>query len=757
MAGRREIQAGKASVVVGVHDKLDKGLRRAQYKLRAFGASVGQLGTRMMAGGAAMLGPLAAAVKQFSGYGDDMAKASRRTGLTVEALQGLRFAAERSGSGVEDLEKGVRRMQRTIYDAGRGLSTATEALDDIGVSMEELDGLSPEEQFKLIADRLNGVEDASKKAAIAQQIFGRSGTMLLPMFEQGAEGLNRFIAEAERMGLILSAEDARAAEELTDRMGDLWMSVKMTAIQVGAALAPKLTELADRITETIGEVIKWVKANRELVAEKAMLIAKVAAWTVGIGAALVVVGQLSIGIAGLIGAVRGLFVAVTFLAAHPVIAGLAALAAAFAAIAWWAGRAHREAAAAAEQARRTTAANDRERAALLAKMDALRRLADKQKLSNDEMDRAEKIIGELEGRYGDLGIELDRTAGKLSGVADGLARANRLMREAAILDLESELYTVGKQMRQVQESIDDVWLSFGKLVVNKPFSRSEAFGWADMADGVAELTARQKEYLAVYMRLEALRSGDRGALTGDVPGAGAGAGADMPDGLGDEERQPDFDAKDMELWRRTRDARIKGIDDAYDRDLANMTARYQDERAEIERTFKDRVDRERLLARLAEEYHLERRRRYREHQRERQREEREAARRAEEHDAGRTESIERLELEAKYEGPELERELLELERERAVEAAAAAGGSVDLVNREYDLRMELLERRIAADGQASIARSTAGTFSAAMLRFMGGRGPMEEVAENTRAMADDTREVADAVRDGRLASPTFAP
>ncbi len=46
-----------------------------------------------------------------------------------------------------------RKMQRSIYDAGRGLSTAVDALEDLGLKFEDLDRLSAERQFKSVEIR----------------------------------------------------------------------------------------------------------------------------------------------------------------------------------------------------------------------------------------------------------------------------------------------------------------------------------------------------------------------------------------------------------------------------------------------------------------------------------------------------------------------------------------------------------------------------------------------------------------------------
>lgn len=288
MANSRGIRAGRTFVELGVSDRLSAGLRRAQRRLRAFGAGVRQVGLRLVATGAAALGPLAATVRIFAKAGDELEKMSRRTGLSVEALSELGFAAEQSGADLETLEKGVRTMQRAVNDLGRGLSTQVDAFGDLGLSIADLEGLSPEQQFKLIAERLSQVTDATKRAAIAQQIFGRAGTRLLPLMEQGAAGMEALQQEARRLGLTISTKTAKDAARLTDAFNIVRRVLRITAITVGSALAPALERAAKRVTRIAIVTNEWIKQNKQVI----VTAAKVALGVLSIGAALVVVGLL---------------------------------------------------------------------------------------------------------------------------------------------------------------------------------------------------------------------------------------------------------------------------------------------------------------------------------------------------------------------------------------------------------------------------------------------------------------------------------
>jgi len=281
------IRAGQAFVELFADDsRLVRGLKAASRRLRAWGQSVAAMGRRMMLAGTAAIASLFASAKLFAGMGDVVQKMAKRTGVSAEALSELGFAAEQSGTDLASLENGLRRMQRTIGDALQGLSTAEDALAMLALSVQQLVGLSPEEQFKLIADRIARIEDPTLKAAAAMEVFGRSGTMLLPLMEQGAAGIEALQKQARELGLTISSEDANAAAALTDALNMLWRVVKQGVFAIGASLAPAIKRFADWATGVIKSIGQWVRQNRQLV----VTIFKVAAATTVAGVTIMLLG-----------------------------------------------------------------------------------------------------------------------------------------------------------------------------------------------------------------------------------------------------------------------------------------------------------------------------------------------------------------------------------------------------------------------------------------------------------------------------------
>ena len=215
-------------------------------------------------------------------------------------------AAELSGTDMGTLEVGLKRMQKTLYQAATGSKQATEALGQLGLTVEDLRGLSPDQQFKLIADKLAAIQSPAVRAALAMQIFGRSGTELLPMMSKGAAGIEAMEEEARKLGLTATDTGVAVGVKLEESLTTLWKVLKKLAAVLGSAIAPLLTDVANWIIDVVVQAIAWVKQNKELI----LTIFKIAAIVVaaglalmGLGYAISMLGTVMTGLATIIGVV----------------------------------------------------------------------------------------------------------------------------------------------------------------------------------------------------------------------------------------------------------------------------------------------------------------------------------------------------------------------------------------------------------------------------------------------------------------------
>lgn len=294
MAESGAIRAGRAFVELFADStKLEQALGKAKARLRGFAESVKAVGTSVRdAGkafallGTAALTPLLGAAKLFGHAGDELAKMSDRTGISVEALSELRYAAAMADVEMEALETGVRRMQRTLGAATEGSSEAIDAFRGLGMSVEELINLTPDQQLAALADAIAGVDDPAQRAAAAMNVFGRAGTGLLPFFKDGAAGIERLRGRARELGLTMGTKAAREAEAFNDAMTELWLVLRNVAVTVGADLVPLLNTMIDTVRPIAVATAAWVKANRGLFASVALA----ASGIVLLGSGLVALG-----------------------------------------------------------------------------------------------------------------------------------------------------------------------------------------------------------------------------------------------------------------------------------------------------------------------------------------------------------------------------------------------------------------------------------------------------------------------------------
>lgn len=249
-------------------------------------------------------GVFAASVGTFNDLGNEIADGAARLGVSVEAYQSLGFAAKFSATDVETLEAGLKTMQKGLADAAGGSEGANKELHALGLTVDDLAGKSPDEQFRIIADRIAKIPDPGMRAAAAMNIFGKAGQKLVPLLSQGRAGIEALETKAHSLGVVMSQEAVSKSEAFADELDTMYTVVKYAAAELGSSLVPSVTELAKGVTQAAAAASTWVKENNELVATAAMVTAGVFA----AGTALLVVAGVigTIGFAvGTIGAVLG--------------------------------------------------------------------------------------------------------------------------------------------------------------------------------------------------------------------------------------------------------------------------------------------------------------------------------------------------------------------------------------------------------------------------------------------------------------------
>jgi hypothetical protein len=199
-------------------------------------------------------------VNQVATIGDDLDKMSGRTGFAVESLDKLQFAAERGGATLDDVEKAIKKFQKTAVDAGeRGLETYLYYFRELGVELKDSEGnfRDTEQLFFDTAIAISELESATERAGYAQQLFGRAGTSLLPMLKGGEEGFRSLMEKAEDYGIVTRKITGDSAQ-FKDNIYDLTRAARGMKITLASELIPEVNDM-------IEDTLKWYVANKDLI------------------------------------------------------------------------------------------------------------------------------------------------------------------------------------------------------------------------------------------------------------------------------------------------------------------------------------------------------------------------------------------------------------------------------------------------------------------------------------------------------------
>lgn len=199
-------------------------------------------------------------INQTVELGGAIADLSQKVGVPAETLQQLGFAAAQSGGSMESLGNSLGKLAKLAADAGKGGKEASAAFRAVGVRVKEADGtLRPAEDLLAdIADHISKLPDGTEKTAKAMALFGRSGKDLIPLLNEGSDGIAAMRQEFVELGGQIAGADADALESYGDQVDKLTVAFGGIRNAIVVGILPALRELVDGM-------VQWLKANRAII------------------------------------------------------------------------------------------------------------------------------------------------------------------------------------------------------------------------------------------------------------------------------------------------------------------------------------------------------------------------------------------------------------------------------------------------------------------------------------------------------------
>jgi hypothetical protein len=292
-------------------NKLDRqatGLQGNFGRLRGIAGGLGSaLGSVVPAIG---LAGLAAFGKRSIDAADNLNDLNQRTGVAVETLDKFGKAANDSGSSLDEVAKAMGKLAKGIVDPA---SKASEALKSIGVSSTDAQGkIRGVDAIMLdLADKFSKMPDGVQKTALAMELFGKSGSNIIPMLNEGKDALNEYSA-------TIDGKMAAAADKFNDSINKVTSSISGPFNEAITALLPTITKLAEGIAAAATGFSKLPQPIKDIVVAVG-----------GLALAFNLLAPVIKGVVGLFGLIGGLKIGATIAgfapALLPVIAGLKTL------------------------------------------------------------------------------------------------------------------------------------------------------------------------------------------------------------------------------------------------------------------------------------------------------------------------------------------------------------------------------------------------------------------------------------------------
>lgn len=191
---------------------------------------------------------------------DNIDKMSQKIGVSREAYQELDFICSQCGMSVDTLQTGVKTLTAAMDGAASGTASNVEQFEKLGVAVTNADGSfrSQEDVLFDTLTALQGMTDQTEKARLAAELFGRSGTELMPLLNGEAGSIEEMKQQAHELGLVLDDELIDNGVNLTDSLDQTKRALQAIAVNLGGSFMPIIEQISDYIQTfipTISEMI----------------------------------------------------------------------------------------------------------------------------------------------------------------------------------------------------------------------------------------------------------------------------------------------------------------------------------------------------------------------------------------------------------------------------------------------------------------------------------------------------------------------
>lgn len=198
----------------------------------------------LAAGGAAFV----KSSNEVAQYGDNVDKMSQKLGLSAKSYQEWDYVMQLAGTDMGSMTTGLKTLTNKLDDAKNGSDEARGMFEKLGISMEDINTMSREDLFAKTIEGFQGMADSTDRAALANDLFGKSGQNLAPLFNQSAEATRGLIEQANQYGMIMSGDAVKASADFEDALTRMQSTMTGAKNALIAEFLPSLTSMMDGVS-----------------------------------------------------------------------------------------------------------------------------------------------------------------------------------------------------------------------------------------------------------------------------------------------------------------------------------------------------------------------------------------------------------------------------------------------------------------------------------------------------------------------------
>ena len=213
----------------------------------AMATAVAAIGTAAVAAGKKLWDM----ANQTAQAGDEIDKTSQKLGMSAEAYQEWDYVLGQAGVEITSMTTGLKTMTNQIDDAKNGSEKAQERFKKLGISMSDLQKMSREEVFAAVVKGFQGMADTTERAALANDLFGKSGQNLTPLFNETTESTEALKQAAHDLGFVMSDEAVKASADFQDSLDTLKRTFTGVKNNLIGELLPGFSTLLNGLSELL--------------------------------------------------------------------------------------------------------------------------------------------------------------------------------------------------------------------------------------------------------------------------------------------------------------------------------------------------------------------------------------------------------------------------------------------------------------------------------------------------------------------------